>query len=63
MVKAQSYSEVRLCEECGEPIERGRIGQLLCRRCEQSMERSKRKGQEMRQSRRDSRRSREEDDW
>jgi predicted amidophosphoribosyltransferase len=60
MTRAQSY-EVRICEECGQPIDRGRGHQFLCRRCEQRMERQKRKGERTRQSRRDSRRSQDED--
>jgi hypothetical protein len=62
MPRAQSY-EVRLCEECGQPIERGRGNVFLCRRCERLMDRSKHKGEATRRSRRQSRREREVDDW
>jgi predicted amidophosphoribosyltransferase len=63
MTRARSYSEARLCEECGQPIEGGRKNQFLCRRCEQAMERRKRKGERTRRTRRDLRREREFDDW
>jgi predicted amidophosphoribosyltransferase len=62
MPRAQSY-EVRLCEECGQPIDRGRGNVFLCRRCEELMERRKHRGEGTRRSRRDSRRTREADDW
>ena len=62
MPRAQSY-EVRLCEECGQPIERGRGNVLLCRRCERLMDHRKHRGEDTRRSRRQSRREREVDDW
>jgi hypothetical protein len=62
MARAQSF-EVRLCEECGQPIDRGRGNVFLCRRCERLMDHRKRKGEPTRRSRRDSRRAREADDW
>lgn len=60
MSRERSYSQVRVCEECGQPIEHGYGNQLLCRRCEEAMERSKRRGQKTRQSRRNSRRNKDE---
>ena len=61
MARARSYEEIRLCEECGQPIERGRGNQSLCRRCEDNLERSKRKKQHTRDSRRKVRQSKGED--
>jgi predicted amidophosphoribosyltransferase len=61
MARAQAYGEERLCEECGRPIGKGRENQSLCRRCEDELERQKRKGRRLRDSRRHS--HREEEDW
>lgn len=61
MVRARAYGEERLCEECGRPIDRGRENQSLCRRCEDELERQKRRGRRLRDNRRNSRR--EEDEW
>jgi predicted amidophosphoribosyltransferase len=63
MVKARAYEEERLCEECGRPIGKGRENQYLCRGCEEELERRKRKEQRLRQSRRNSRRGDEDEDW
>ena len=60
MARAQAPGRERLCEECGQPIEKGREHHALCRRCEQELSRQKRKGERLRQSRRNSRR---EDDF
>jgi len=62
MVRARAYGEDRLCEECGQPIGKGRENQFLCRRCEDELERRKRKGQRLRQSRRNSHRD-DEEEW
>jgi hypothetical protein len=59
MARAQAYGEDRLCEECGQPVGKGRENLFLCRRCEDELERRKRKGQRLRQSRRNTRRDEE----
>ena len=53
MDRARALGELRVCEECGRTIERGRENQFLCRRCQQEMERNRRKGRRPRPSRRD----------
>jgi predicted amidophosphoribosyltransferase len=63
MARAWADREIRLCEECGKPIEAKRTNQLLCRACEEALERKKRKGQRLRQSRRSSRLEEESEDW
>ena len=60
MARARAYGEERLCEECGQPLEKGREGQMLCRRCEDRLERQKRSRRNLRDSRRHSRR---EEEW
>lgn len=54
MARAPAYGKERLCEECGRPIEKGREHHVLCRRCEQELIRRKRKGERLRQNRRNS---------
>ena len=60
---ARANREVRLCEECGRPVEHGREHQLLCRRCQEEQERRKRREQKVRQNKRGSRRELEVEDW
>jgi predicted amidophosphoribosyltransferase len=63
MVRARAYGEERLCEECGRPIDKGRENQLLCRRCEDELERQKRRGRRLRDNRRHSHREEDEEGW
>lgn len=63
MVRARAYKEMRLCEECGQPIEGGRGHQLLCRHCEEALERQKRSDKRPRPNRRESREDEEGEDW
>ena len=60
MARARAQVRERLCDECGQPIEKGREHHALCRRCEQELSRRKRKGERLRQSRRTSRRDEDE---
>ena len=63
MARARSYKELRLCEECGQPIEGGRGHQLLCRQCEEIHVRQKRTDKRPRPNRRESRQDTEYEDW
>jgi tRNA(Ile2) C34 agmatinyltransferase TiaS len=63
MARARAYEEIRLCEECGQPIQSGRENQFLCRRCQDLVERRKRKGNRLRQDRRDSHWDQDSEDW
>jgi len=63
MARGRSITEVQVCEECGEPIEGRRSNRLLCRRCEQALERDKRRRQKLRRTRRGFRWEEDEDDF
>ena len=62
MVRARANREVRLCEECGQPIQGGRANQFLCHRCEEAQEHARRKGERERQDRRSVRRDEDVED-
>ena len=63
MGRARSGQELQLCEECGQPILSKKANQLLCRRCQRDLERRKREGASLRQSRRGARQGEADDDW
>ena len=63
MGRARANREVRLCEECGQPIVGGRANQFLCHQCEETQERERRKGRRERQDRRSVRRDEDVEEW
>jgi len=63
MVRARANREVRMCEECGQPIVGGRANQFLCHQCEETQERERRKGRRERQDRRSVRRDEDVEEW